>query len=231
MKKQTKIICLCVLSAMLCTACGKKNEKAIPFQITSVNINEDTKSAQITASYTNNRDEAKQYNIHDLSFTEVNESSGDKTMGWSGFYNDVNDIIDSDFNVKVWKDIGETPENIKFDGEVSYTKAKTYKVKFKDTPITVMVTPFSVVVQPEKSWYKGNETIVLNAVLKDDSKMFITSLPVKLNSKASEEREEEREYIGGGFISAQVLENDGIKYVTQQKIDINTIEKIEVTSE
>lgn len=86
MKKKTKIICLCILPAMLCIACGKKNEKAVPFQITSVNINEDTKSVQITVSYMDNKDEVNQYNIHDLSFTVANESSGDKTMGWSGFY-------------------------------------------------------------------------------------------------------------------------------------------------
>lgn len=230
MKNKIYFIYLCILSTILCMACGKKNKDIIPFQITSVIINQDTKSAKIAATY-DDKNETKKYNIHDLSFIGADKNNDNKTVVWSGFYNDINDIIDDDLNVKVWKDIGETPKNVSFNGEVNYAEARTYKVKFKDIHITVMVTPFSVVVQPEKSWHKGNETIVLNAVLKDGNKKLLASLPIKLNSEISEDINESLEYIGDGFVSAQSLENDGVKYITNQQIDIDTIEKVEVTDE
>ena len=112
-------------------------------------------------------------------------------------------------NIKIGKPFEKNPF-IEVESKVSVEEidAKKFEVQAGSGTVPVWMTPFSVFINPSEDWRGEGEFYSVSAV----------------DSQA-----DELELLGGGISSAVELEHCGMQSVFYEEIDLNSIQKVEIS--
>lgn len=252
MNKISSYLLIFVMICCLC-ACGKKSDtkststenyaqKEQNITISSIQISHDAKAMYVKILLPNVKSsEGKNYWLGglDIYSMETNDTDDGLELNMYGFYSDDT----------AWKepkiytgfqspDNSNAPlENVIVNGEVTTMEERTIEAAVEGTQktIPIEITPYTVSICPTESWREDGCFYNVIATTKDNTQYSMGYLPITDDRTASEKKEKpltdttDLEMLGDGFPSAIEADNCGVRYVFNQKVDINQIEKIELT--
>lgn len=235
MKKAIKIIVFALVILGI-SGCGKSEEKepdgtklsmeGMDVTIFNVQVNEDTKTVRLEASYSEDgklpedTQKIENYTINPCDLISLEQSGDSYIAVWKGIYNDISQIEDME--------IGG------FRAENQYTchiekmekiEAAKFEAEQNGVKIEVAVTPFSISVIPAGEWIGEEEYYAINAVMKTGEKKRILHFPI-LNRNPMNQGDVED--LGGGMQFGMELEYGGVTMITNDSIDIEEIESVEI---
>ena len=233
------------------SGCGKKEEKkeenkgtqisidGFDIVIFDVQVNEDSKTVQLKAAYSENGGLPEN---SDKVFQSIGpcqlfrlEQEKDRYVGiYRGWYNEISEIEDIQIN-KAGKQGIESAGNYHIE-KIKKIDAWKDTLEYNGVEIEVVITPFSVSVMPAEDWIGEKEYYALNAVMKNQEVKRVVCLPTMKNPM----RKDDVSYLGGGMSIGMELEHGGIVfyvnednivfYVNEDNIDIEQIESVEIES-
>ncbi len=221
------------------TVSGQLSINGMEIQILDVQINEDTKTVRLEAKYSKDNQLPEdsgiidEYAINSLNQIKVNTNKDNYTVIWAGFYNDISEIENLSFG---GVNIAENEKYTCQINKITKVEEKQFDFDKGDAHITVKITPFSVAVTPNGNWKNDNEFFNLIATMKNGEEEFIIDLPSLDNRKSNEKKNDPvnndeivgMPVLGDGLYFARVLDYDGIEYISNELIDIDQIEKVDL---
>ncbi|MDE6904999.1 MAG: hypothetical protein K2P76_08740 [Lachnospiraceae bacterium] len=203
----------------------------------SVKMNPDTKSVYIEALFsTEEKVDENEYFLEGIQVlrTESQQTPEGGLVRWYGFYQEE----DACRNIKIGKPFEKNPF-IEVESKVSVEEidAKKFEVQAGSGTVPVWMTPFSVFINPSEDWRGEGEFYSVSAVDSRDTRKYLCSLPMMDDRKPSQQKEfplensqaDELELLGGGISSAVELEHCGMQSVFYEEIDLNSIQKVEIS--
>lgn len=204
----------------------KINVEGLDITIYDVQINEDTKTVQLKASYTENgklpeeTDKIRSNRIGTLELYDLEEEKSNYVATWKGNYHNISEVEDINIgglNTEYGKYVCHI-ESIEKIG------ALKYKVEQSGVEIQAAITPYSFSVQSETDWIGEEEYFAINAIMKGGEKKRIIALPVQKNPLNNDELD----YLGDGMHTGMELEHGGITGILNKNIEVEQIEEVEL---
>lgn len=203
----------------------------------SVRMNKDTKSVCVEALFSTEKNvNENEYSVWGIQVlrTESQQTPEGGLVRWYGFYQEE----DACRNIKIGKPYEKNPF-IEVESKVSVEEidAKKFEVQAGSGTVPVWMTPFSVFINPSEDWRGEGEFYSVSAVDSQDTRKYLCSLPMMDDRKPSQQKEfplensqaDELELLGGGISSAVELEHCGMQSVFYEEIDLNSIQKVEIS--